>query len=67
MNIEKLMSYKHYRIKSKVQSYDIRDCDEYYGILELEILLKKSGKERLLDNDEIRRYSSKVYQAGSSL
>ena len=25
-----------YRIKSKIQSYDIRDAPEYHGILELE-------------------------------
>lgn len=31
-------------MKSKVQSFDIRDCEEYYGILELESLLKKNSK-----------------------
>jgi len=30
---------KSFRMKSKVQSYDLRDCEEYYGILELEKLL----------------------------
>jgi len=37
---EKLFQKKQYRMKSKVQSYDIRDCSEYFGVLELEKLLK---------------------------
>jgi len=38
--IEKLMSKRKYRIKSKIQTYDIRDAEQYFGILELEDLLK---------------------------
>jgi len=34
-----LLQKKGFRMKSKVQSYDLRDCEEYYGILELEALL----------------------------
>lgn len=34
-----LCDKKGFRMKSKVQSYDLRDCEEYYGILELEKLL----------------------------
>jgi hypothetical protein len=51
------MAKKNYRMKSKVQTYDIRDCQEYYGVLELEALLKQSGKnhERFIDMEEIRR------------
>lgn len=33
-------------MKSKIQSYDIRDCPEYAGILELEKLLR-SGQEQM--------------------
>lgn len=36
------------RMKSKIQSYDIRDCPEYEGILELEKLLR-SGQEGKMD------------------
>jgi hypothetical protein len=36
---EALWNKKSFRMKSKVQSYDLRDCEEYYGILELEKLL----------------------------
>ena len=62
------MSKKKYRMKSKVQTYDIRDAEQYYGILELEDLLRKKGKSsiKLLD-DEIRRTSSKQYVPGSKL
>ena len=44
INILKLQAEKQYRIKSKVQTYDIRDCEAYFGILELEALLKKVNK-----------------------
>jgi hypothetical protein len=56
-------------MKSKVQTYDIRDCQEYYGVLELETLLKQSGKQlsSFIEIDEIRRQSSKVYVPGSTL
>jgi hypothetical protein len=39
-----LMERKAFLMKSKVQTYDIRDCEEYYGILELEKLLLKTSK-----------------------
>lgn len=32
-------------MKSKVQSYDLRDCEEYYGILELEKVLRENQNE----------------------
>jgi hypothetical protein len=35
-----LLQIVEYRMMSKVQSYDIRDCQEYFGILELERILK---------------------------
>jgi hypothetical protein len=35
-----------------VQSYDIRDCKEYYGILELEKLLKDMSNEGKIDVDQ---------------
>ena len=61
-------------IKSKIQTYDIRDCEEYYGILELEALLKRMSKDNPLghtlsgtmDLNEIRRSSSKKYVPGST-
>ena len=56
INAEALLERKQYRIKSKVQTYDLRDCEEYYGIMALESLLKQSAlgiKE--LDLDTIRR------------
>ena len=40
------------RMKSKIQSYDIRDCPEYEGILELEKLLR-SGQEGKMDYQQI--------------
>ena len=36
INKQEIFRVKKYRIKSKLQSYDIRDCGEYYGVLELE-------------------------------
>jgi len=47
---------QNYRIKSKIQSYDIRDAPEYQGILELEkellsttdltvAMLRKTGQD----------------------
>lgn len=48
VNIDKLVALKKHKIKSKVQSYDIRDCEEYHGILELESLLRKSSQEQKL-------------------
>ena len=56
-------------MKSKVQTYDIRDCEEYFGVLELEQLLKKANKENNanVNLDMIRRSSSKVYKIGSKL
>jgi hypothetical protein len=38
----KLLELKNFRMKSKVQSYDLRDCEEYYGILELEKVLREN-------------------------
>ena len=37
---KEMFQKKAYKIKSKLQSYDIRDGAEYYGILELEKQLK---------------------------
>ena len=42
---DKLLELKDYKMKSKVQSYDLRDCEEYYGILELEKLLRENQDE----------------------
>ena len=67
INAEALLEKKEYRIKSKVQTYDLRDCEEYYGIMALESLLKQYAlgmKE--LDLDTIRRQSTKRYKLGSS-
>ena len=59
------MSKKKYRMKSKVQTYDIRDAEEYYGILELEDLLKKKGKSSgKVHTEEIRIASCKQYVPG---
>ena len=50
---------KKHKIKSKVQSYDIRDCEEYNGILELESLLRKSSQEqKVLQMADLRRAGS---------
>jgi hypothetical protein len=46
LKFEMVMSKKNYRMKSKIQTYDIRDCAEYYGVLELETLLKQSKNEK---------------------
>lgn len=35
-----ILEKKNYRMKSKVQSYDLRDCEEYTGLLELEKVLR---------------------------
>lgn len=62
------MVKKKNRMKSKVQSFDIRDCEEYYGILELENLLKRNSKpEQVLDLYEIKRSTSKVHIPGANL
>lgn len=37
-----------YRIKSKIQTYDIRDQDEYNGILNLEKLLLDNQQESVM-------------------
>ena len=50
---------KVYRIKSKVQTYDIRDCEDYGGILELEALLKKCGDSGDVSLELIRRSTSR--------
>jgi len=55
-------------MKSKVQSFDIRDCEEYYGILELENLLKKNSKaKQVIELEDIQRSSSKVMMPGASI
>lgn len=66
VNIEKLISVKKQKIKSKVQTYDIRDCEEYNGILELEQLLRRTGKAQAINVDDIRRSTSNAYVMGSS-
>ncbi len=41
-----------YRIKSLIQTYDIRDAEKYQGVLELERLLQKKNEmstDRLTD------------------
>jgi len=69
--VDKLQAKKTRIIKSKIQTYDIRDCEEYYGVLELETLLRKVGQEKEKEGfnlayDDIRRSSSKIYVFGSS-
>ena len=55
-------------MKSTVQTYDIRDCEEYYGILELEKILKKSNiSQSQVGIDQINRTSIKKYELGQSL
>ena len=39
-----LIDKKAFLMKSKLQTYDIRDSEDYYGILELEKLLQKTSK-----------------------
>lgn len=59
INIDRLVAMKNYRIKSKVQTYDIRDCEDYSGILELESLLKKCGDSGDVSLELIRRSTSR--------
>ena len=59
INIDRLVAMKVYRIKSKVQTYDIRDCEDYGGILELEALLKKCGDSGDVSLELIRRSTSR--------
>ena len=55
-----LMTKKQFRMKSKVQTYDIRDCEEYYGVLELERLLQDSrGTDVQRLNNNIRNSYNK--------
>jgi len=58
INVERLMSLRNYRIKSRVQSYDIRDCEQYMGVLELESLLKKGEQD--VDAFEFQRQASQM-------
>lgn len=46
-NESRLKTIKKYRIKSKVQSYDIRDAEDFYGVLELEQMLKTERKSSI--------------------
>lgn len=65
VNEKDLLSRKEYKMKSKVQSYDIRDIDHYNGILELEAQLRETGG-RVIDNDQIKRAtSSRIFNIGS--
>ena len=65
VNEKDLLSRKEYKMKSKVQSYDIRDIDHYNGILELEAQLRETGGI-IIDNDQIKRAtSSKIFNIGS--
>lgn len=52
-----------------MQTYDIRDCEEYFGVLELEALLKKCKEDPQLDlgYEEIQRQTSRRYVPGTSL
>lgn len=42
VNIDKVYALKNYRIKSRIQSYDIRDSIKYKGALELEQIIFRS-------------------------
>lgn len=65
VSFEKLMSVKKYRIKSKVQTYDIRDCDQYIGVLELEQILRHQGSD--IFSDELQRQTSTVVRLVSNI
>lgn len=69
INIEKILANQKHKNKSKVQTYDIRDCEEYFGVLELEALLKKCKEdpELNLGYEEIQRQTSRKYVPGASL
>lgn len=41
-NETKIHAIMGYRIKSSIQTYDIRDSEEYYGVIELEKLIQDS-------------------------
>ena len=46
-----LQAFMKYRIKSQVQTYDIRGRDEYKGVLELEQLLQDDKSKSLKINN----------------
>ena len=46
VNIDKVYALKNYRIKSRIQSYDIRDSIKYKGALELEQIIFRSQIKR---------------------
>jgi hypothetical protein len=46
---------KEYRIKSLIQTYDIRDAEKYKGVLELERMLHENEHNSVADfNNNIR-------------
>ena len=50
-------------MKSKVQSYDLRDSEKYYGILELEKLLQDSDSTNItMFNDAIQRKDTNIFK-----
>lgn len=48
---------KKNQIKSKVQTYDIRDCEKYNGILELESVLKRQVTSHVSMVELIRKHT----------
>ena len=63
-----LNTLKKFRIKSKVQTYDLRDCEEYQGVLELEKLLQESRKDNVKAlNDNIRKSYNKFMTQKSQM
>jgi len=53
---------KKSKMKSKVQTYDIRDSESYKGIYEMEVVLKKRSKDTKIDA-EISRLLGKKFNA----
>ena len=65
-----LVNTKKYRMKSTIQSYDIRDNKEYYGVLEMEKTLKglnNSTKKgiSLSDKTDLLRSQTKYRGTGA--
>ena len=58
-----LFNIKKYKMKSKVQTYDIRDSEDYNGFLELEVVLREN-RQSTVDklNNSIRRSANKLLQ-----
>jgi len=60
-----LKTIRPYRMKSKVQTYDLRDSEQYYGVLELEKLLKEDKEIDVegLNNNIRKSYNKFLSQA----